>query len=82
MMKRRWVWAAYIAATSDSGRRLMSSHGDTSLSSAGNWGPSKIKSAHNICVHVVPHLGGVLITTSPGRNVNPSQRALSWTIEW
>jgi tRNA A37 threonylcarbamoyladenosine synthetase subunit TsaC/SUA5/YrdC len=34
-------------------------------------------SAHSICVQVVPHFGGVLITTSPGRNANPSQRLLS-----
>ena len=32
-------------------------------------------------VQVVPHLGGVLITTSPGRNASPCQRALSATIE-
>jgi hypothetical protein len=59
----------------------MSSHGDTSPSGAGNAGPSKIKRAHSICVQVVPHFGGVLITTSPGRNANPSQRPLSATIE-
>jgi hypothetical protein len=59
----------------------MSSHGDTSPSAAGNAGPSKIRSAHSICVQVVPHFGGVLMTTSPGRNVNPSQRPLSAMIE-
>ena len=59
----------------------MSSHGETSSSGAGNAGPSKIKSAHSICVQVVPHFGGVLITTSPGRNANPSQRPLSAMIE-
>ena len=79
-MKRRCVWAASAAVTSASGRLDMSSHGDSSSSGAGNAGPSKIKSAHNICVHVVPHFAGVLITMSPGRNANPSQRALSATI--
>jgi hypothetical protein len=43
----------------------MSNHGDTSSSGAGNAGPSKIRSAHSICVQVVPHFAGVLITTSP-----------------
>ena len=33
--------------------------------------------AHSVCIHVVPHLGGVLMTMSPARNANPSQRALS-----
>jgi hypothetical protein len=80
-MKRRCVWAASAAVTSASGRLHMSSHGDTSSSGAGNSVPSKIKSAHSICVHVVPHFGGVLITMSPGRNANPSQRPLSATIE-
>ena len=59
----------------------MSSHGEMSPSGAGNAGPSKIKSAHSICIHVVPHFGGALITTSPGRNTNPSQRPLSAMIE-
>jgi hypothetical protein len=59
----------------------MSSHGETSSSAAGKTGPSKINSAHSICVQVVPHFAGVLITMSPGRNANPSQRLLSATIE-
>jgi hypothetical protein len=60
---------------------VMSSHGETSSSGAGKAGPSKINSAHSICIQVVPHLGGVLSTMSPGRNANPSQRRLSATIE-
>jgi hypothetical protein len=36
-----------------------------------------MSSAHIICVHVVPHLGAVLMTMSPGRNSKASQRALS-----
>ena len=30
-----------------------------------------------VCIQVVPHFEGVEITTSPGRNVNRSHRALS-----
>ena len=33
--------------------------------------------AHSICIHVVPHFGGVLMTRSPGRSSKPSQRLLS-----
>ncbi|MEV6874235.1 hypothetical protein [Amycolatopsis sp. NPDC051128] len=40
---------------------------------------SKISNAHSICIHVVPHFGGVLITTSPARNRKPAHRALSDT---
>jgi hypothetical protein len=80
-MKRRCVWAASAAVTSARGRILISNHGDIWSSSAGNAGPSKIKSAQSICVHVVPHFGGVLMMMSPGRNTKPSQRALSATIE-
>ena len=81
LMKRRCVWAASAAVTSASGRLHMSSHGEISSSGAGNSGPSKIKSAQSIWVQVVPHFGGVLMTMSPGRNANPSQRALSAMIE-
>ena len=59
----------------------MSSQGDIFSSGDGNSGPSKINSAHSICVQVVPHFGGVLITMSPGRKANPSQRLLSAMIE-
>ena len=60
----------------------MSSHSEMSPSGAGKSGPSKIKSAHSIWVQVVPDFGGVLMTMSPGRNTNPSQRLLSAMIEW
>src|SRR5437879_4160703 len=50
---------------------------DIWLSGSGNSGPSKINKAHNICVHVVPHFGGVLITMSDGRNTKSSHRELS-----
>jgi len=55
----------------------MSSHGDSSVSGAGSSARCRINSAQIICSQVVPHFDGVLITTSSGRNVNPSQRALS-----
>jgi hypothetical protein len=59
----------------------MSIQGESWSSGAGNSGPSKINSAHNICIQVVPHLGGVLMMMSSDRNGNPSQRALSATID-
>ena len=39
-----------------------------------HWNTS---SAQIICIHVVPHLAGVQMTMSSGRNSNPSQRELS-----
>jgi hypothetical protein len=36
--------------------------------------------AQIICVHVVPHLGGVLMMMSPGRSSKPSQRLLSYIL--
>ena len=42
---------------------------------------SKTSIAHSVCIHVVPHFGGVLITMSPGRKAKPSHRALSATTE-
>ena len=55
----------------------MSSHGDSTSSGWSKVGVWKISSAQIICVHVVPHFGGVLMTMSSGRNAKPSQRALS-----
>ena len=55
----------------------MSSHGEYVSSGSSNSGVWKIRSAHIICVHVVPHLAGVEITMSDGRSVKRSQRALS-----
>jgi hypothetical protein len=40
----------------------------------------KISSAHSICVQVVPHFAGVLMTMSPSRNSKPAQRELSNTM--
>ena len=57
----------------------MSSQGEIRSSDVSNVGVCRISSPQIICVHVVPHLGGVLMTMSPGRNSNPSQRALSCT---
>src|SRR5262245_39016910 len=36
-----------------------------------------MRSAHIICVHVVPHFGGVLMMMSSGRRSTPCQRRLS-----
>jgi len=44
---------------------------------AGRSGVWKMSRAQMICIQVVPLRDRVLITMSPGRNVNPSQRALS-----
>ncbi len=60
-------------------RVCMSNHGERTPSGCDNSGVWKISSAQIICVHVVPHLGGVLMTMSPGRCANPSQRALSYS---
>jgi hypothetical protein len=68
-----------LPRTSSIGRLHMSSQGESRSSGSGNAGPSKRSSAHNIWVQVVPHFFGVLTTMSPGRNSNPSQRALSST---
>src|SRR5215471_14155816 len=55
----------------------MSSHGDSSVNGRGRSASPKISSAQIICIQVVPHLEGVEITMSPGRNSKPSHRALS-----
>ena len=62
-------------------RVCMSNHGDSRPSGCGSVGVWKISSAQIICVHVVPHFGGVLMTMSPGRSANPCQRALSYSID-
>src|SRR5437588_11310594 len=59
----------------------MSSQGESSVSRSGRSAVWKMSRAHSICIHVVPHLGGVEITMSSGRNGKPSQRALSATSE-
>ena len=56
-------------------------HGETFAIGAGRVGPSNTSNATRRCIHVVPHLGGVLITMSPGRKVKPCQRELSATTE-
>lgn len=56
----------------------MSIHGEIVAKGAGRSGSWRMSSAQIIWVQVVPHLGGVEITMSPGRSSNPSHRALSW----
>lgn len=57
----------------------MSSHGEIRASGRSNSGLSNTRSAQSICIQVVPHFGGVLMTMSSDRNANDSQRALSNT---
>ena len=76
-MIRRCCWAASWAATSGSGRNAMSSQGEIVVKGAGSSGVPNTRSAHIICVHVVPHLDGVLMTMSPVRNRKSFQRVLS-----
>src|SRR3954465_5613185 len=59
----------------------MSSHSEISDNFRGKAGDPKTSNATSIWVHVVPHLGGVLITTSPARNSKSVQRALSATTD-
>ena len=60
----------------------MSSHGEMRSSGCSKVVVWNTSSAQIICIHVVPHFGGVQMTMSPGRNSKPSQRALSETSEW
>ncbi len=67
--------------TSAGAASCISSHGE--ISAIGRWSSaeSKISSAHRVCIQVVPHLGGVLMTMSPARNSKPDHRSLSATSE-
>ena len=76
-MNRRWVCASRSAKTSPRARVRMSSHGDSFDNGPGRSGVWKMSSAVIICVQVVPHFGGVLITMSSDRSRNPSHRPLS-----
>jgi hypothetical protein len=60
-------------------RVSMSSQGEIRSSERSNVVVWKTSSAQIICIHVVPHLGGVLMMTSSGRKTKPSHRALSKT---
>jgi hypothetical protein len=55
----------------------MSNHGDKVVSEAGSSGVWKISNAQIICIQVVRHFDGVLMTMSPGRHVKRSHRELS-----
>src|SRR3954467_9533972 len=81
-MKRRCCCASRAAMTWSRGAVSMSTHGESSVRRPGRSGVWKMRRAHNICIHVVPHFGGVEMTMSSSRNSNPSQRWLSATIEW
>ena len=77
LMKRRCVCASRSANTSVRERVTMSIHGESVSNGSGSSGSCRISSAQIICVHVVPHFGGVLMMMSPGRSSKPSQRLLS-----
>jgi hypothetical protein len=57
----------------------MSSQGEIRSSGRSNVVARKMRRAQIICVHVVPHFGGVEITMSLSRKANDSHRALSET---
>ena len=80
LMNRRCVWASSSANTSVRARVTMSIHGESVSNGSGSSGSCKMSSAQIICVHVVPHFGGVLMMMSPGRSSKPSQRLLSNTV--
>jgi hypothetical protein len=58
----------------------MSIQGESLSNGCGSSGSCKTSSAQIICVHVVPHFGGVLMMMSPGRSSKPSHRLLSKTV--
>ena len=80
LMNRRCVWASRSANTSVRARVTMSIHGESVSSGSGSSGSCSMSMAQIICVHVVPHFGGVLMMMSPGRSSKPSQRLLSYIL--
>src|SRR5258708_697844 len=80
LMNRRCVWASRSANTSVRARVTMSIHGESVSSGSGSSGSRRMSRAQIICVHVVPHFGGVLMMMSPGRSSKPSQRLLSYIL--
>src|SRR6266480_6048619 len=61
---------------------MASSQGEISVSRRGNRIELKTSKAQSICIQLVPHLAGGLITTSSSRNGNPVHSALSDIIIW
>ena len=80
LMNRRCVWASRSANTSVRARVTMSIHGESVSNGSGSSGSCSTSRAQIICVHVVPHFGGVLMMMSPGRSSKPSQRLLSYIL--
>jgi hypothetical protein len=58
----------------------MSSHGEISDRGRSNSTESNTNIAHSICIHVVPHFGGVEMTMSASRWGKPCHLALSDTM--
>ena len=81
LMKRRCCCASRSAITSSIGRVCMSSQGEMRSSDRSNVGRPKMSNAQIICIHVVPHFGGVLMMMSPARVENRCQRLLSMTAD-
>ena len=80
LMNRRCAWAARSANTPVRARVTMPVHGESVSSGSGSSGSCRMSRAQIICVHVVPHFGGVLMMMSPGRSPKPSQRLLSYIL--
>ena len=80
LTNRRCVWASRSANTSVRARVTMSIHGESVSNGSGSSGSCSMSRAQIICVHVVPHFGGVLMMMSPGRSSKPSQRLLSYIL--
>jgi len=78
-MIRRCCWASNEATTDASVLFCMSNQGEICSSRRSKVTEFSTSIAHSVCIHVVPHFGGVLITMSPSRNRNPAHRALSYT---
>ena len=79
---RRCGCAAYAAITSSSGSRRRSSQRERRFNGCGRRGDPCTRSAHAICVHVVPLLAAVQTMTSPARGRNASQRVVSKMGVW
>lgn len=74
---RRWVWASRPAMISSRSWNRASIHGASSRTGAGGSPGWNSSVATIVCVHVVPHFGGVQTKMSPGRCVNRYHRRLS-----
>src|SRR6202035_1464148 len=79
LTERRWVCASRRATTTSTGSKRASIHGAISVTGPGAspFGNNRLLTI--VCIHVVPHFGGVHTKISPGREVKYSHRRLSET---